>query len=91
MRPLALAIPRQNATNNATTIANTLKTLRASQPLRKALAICKRFFYTACTNQPHKGQTMQNQPTDWRDVACAVVIGLALAVGALAYFDVLFF
>lgn len=34
---------------------------------------------------------MQNQPTDWRDVACAIVIGLALAVGALAYFDVLFF
>ena len=32
---------------------------------------------------------MQN--TDWRDVATAVVIGLALAVGALAYFDVLFY
>lgn len=28
---------------------------------------------------------------DWRDVAAAVVIGLALAVGALAYFDVLFY
>lgn len=34
---------------------------------------------------------MQNQPTDWRDAAAAVTIGLALAVGALAYFDVLFF
>lgn len=34
---------------------------------------------------------MQNQPTDWRDVAAACAIGLALAVGALAYFDVLFF
>lgn len=32
-----------------------------------------------------------NQPTDWRDVAAAVLIGLALAVGALAYFDVLFY
>ena len=29
------------------------------------------------------------QPTDWRDVAAAIVIGLALAVLALAYFDVL--
>ena len=29
--------------------------------------------------------------TDWRDVAAAVAIGLALCVGALAYFDVLFF
>lgn len=29
------------------------------------------------------------QPTDWRDVAAAVVIGLALAALALAYFDVL--
>jgi hypothetical protein len=27
--------------------------------------------------------------TDWRDVAAAVAVGLALAVGALAYFDVL--
>jgi hypothetical protein len=27
--------------------------------------------------------------TDWRDVVAAVVVGLALAVGALAYFDVL--
>jgi hypothetical protein len=27
--------------------------------------------------------------TDWRDVAAAVVIGLALAIGALAYFDIL--
>lgn len=26
---------------------------------------------------------------DWRDVAAAVAVGLALAVGALAYFDVL--
>ena len=34
---------------------------------------------------------MQNQPTDWHDVAAAIVIGLALAVGALAYFDVLFY
>ena len=34
---------------------------------------------------------MQNQPTDWRDVAAAIVIGLALAALALAYFDVLFF
>ena len=32
---------------------------------------------------------MQDQKTDWRDVAAAIVIGLALAVGALAYFDVL--
>ena len=32
-----------------------------------------------------------NQPTDWRDVVAAVVIALALAVGALAYFDVLFY
>lgn len=29
------------------------------------------------------------QPTDWRDAAAAVVIGLALAALALAYFDVL--
>ena len=29
--------------------------------------------------------------TDWRDVAAAIVIGLALAALALAYFDVLFF
>ena len=29
--------------------------------------------------------------TDWRDVAAAVAIALALCVGALAYFDVLFF
>ena len=27
--------------------------------------------------------------TDWRDVLAAVAIGLALTVGALAYFDVL--
>jgi len=27
--------------------------------------------------------------TDWRDVVAAVAIGLALAIGALAYFDVL--
>lgn len=27
--------------------------------------------------------------TDWRDVVAAVVIGLALAVAALAYFDIL--
>jgi hypothetical protein len=27
--------------------------------------------------------------TDWRDVAAAVFIGLALAAAALAYFDVL--
>ena len=27
--------------------------------------------------------------TDWRDVAAAVAIGLALTVAALAYFDVL--
>lgn len=27
--------------------------------------------------------------TDWRDVAAAVVIGLALTIGALAYFDIL--
>lgn len=32
---------------------------------------------------------MQNQQTDWRDVAAATVIGLALAALALAYFDVL--
>lgn len=31
------------------------------------------------------------QRTDWRDVAAAIAIGLALTVGALAYFDVLFF
>lgn len=29
--------------------------------------------------------------TDWRDVATAVAIGLALTMGALAYFDILFF
>ena len=29
--------------------------------------------------------------TDWRDVAAAVVVGLALAALALHYFDVLFF
>ena len=29
--------------------------------------------------------------TDWRDVVAAIVIGLALCVGALAYFDVLFY
>lgn len=34
---------------------------------------------------------MHNQPTDWRDVAAAVLIGLALAALALHYFDVLFF
>ncbi len=28
---------------------------------------------------------------EWRDVATAIVIGLALAVGALTYFDVLFY
>ena len=44
-----------------------------------------------------KGQTMQRNiftnatRTDWCDVAAAIAIGLALAVGALAYFDVLFF
>lgn len=27
--------------------------------------------------------------TDWRDVVAAVAIGLALAIGALAYFDIL--
>lgn len=32
-----------------------------------------------------------NQPTDWRDVAAATVVGLALAALALHYFDVLFF
>lgn len=32
---------------------------------------------------------MQNQTIDWRDIGAAVLIGLALAVGALAYFDVL--
>ena len=32
---------------------------------------------------------MQN--TDWRDVAAAIVIGLALTALALHYFDVLFF
>lgn len=31
------------------------------------------------------------QRTDWRDVATATILGLALAIGALAYFDVLFF
>lgn len=34
---------------------------------------------------------MQDQKTDWRDICAAIVIGLALAVGALAYFDVLFY
>lgn len=29
--------------------------------------------------------------TDWRDVATAVIVGLALAALALAYFDVLFY
>ena len=29
--------------------------------------------------------------TDWRDVAAAIVVGLALAALALHYFDVLFF
>lgn len=29
--------------------------------------------------------------TDWRDVATAVIVGLALAALALHYFDVLFF
>lgn len=29
--------------------------------------------------------------TDWRDIAAAIVIGLALAALALAYFDVLFY
>ena len=29
--------------------------------------------------------------TDWRDVAAAIAIGLALAALALAYFDVLFY
>ena len=33
----------------------------------------------------------RNQQTDWRDVATAAAIGLALAALALAYFDVLFF
>lgn len=33
----------------------------------------------------------RNQHPDWLDVAAAIVIGLALAVGALAYFDVLFY
>lgn len=32
---------------------------------------------------------MQN--TDWRDIAAATVVGLALAALALHYFDVLFF
>ena len=32
-----------------------------------------------------------NQQTDWRDVAAAIAIGLALAALALHYFDVLFF
>ena len=32
---------------------------------------------------------MQNQPTDWRDIGAAILIGLALAALALAYFDVL--
>lgn len=32
---------------------------------------------------------MQNQKSDWRDIGAAVLIGLVLAVGALAYFDVL--
>lgn len=34
---------------------------------------------------------MQNQPTDWRDVLAAIILGLALAALALQYFDVLFF
>ena len=34
---------------------------------------------------------MHNQPIDWRDVAAAVIVGLALAALALHYFDVLFF
>lgn len=34
---------------------------------------------------------MQNQPTDWRDVAAAMIVGLALAALALQYFDILFF
>lgn len=37
----------------------------------------------------HRNIFTDKQPTDWRDVAAAVVIGLALCVGALAYFDVL--
>jgi len=32
-----------------------------------------------------------NQPTDWRDVAAAIVAGLVLAALALHYFDVLFY
>lgn len=32
-----------------------------------------------------------NQPTDWRDVIAAVIVGVALAALALHYFDVLFF
>lgn len=32
---------------------------------------------------------MRNQKTDWRDIGAAVLIGLALAALALAYFDVL--
>ena len=31
------------------------------------------------------------QRADWRDVAAAIAIGLALAALALAYFDVLFY
>ena len=34
---------------------------------------------------------MQNHSIDWRDVATACAIGLALAALALHYFDVLFF
>lgn len=30
-----------------------------------------------------------DKKTDWRDALAAVAIGLALAVGALAYFDIL--
>ena len=30
-----------------------------------------------------------NCKTDWRDIAAAILIGLALAALALAYFDVL--
>lgn len=32
---------------------------------------------------------MQTNKTDWRDVLAAIAIGLALTIGALAYFDVL--
>jgi len=34
---------------------------------------------------------MQNQQTDWLDVAAAIFVGLALAALALHYFDVLFY